>query len=178
MDSCLDVWRKVEIERNFQSHLTVGLKPSVVFFMSVCGAVHCLCIINDPHVILTKCCRSLALLPGVLFVGSVFLHVRAAAVPGPTSTDADVGGFVAAPSHTQRTQRYAADIIGIINTRAEPVPVCICPLAKPVPVYIYHFSGYHRQRNGHNNNISGEVEWVLVTGALVGHEFTFYELIL
>ena len=27
-------------------------------------------------------------------------------------------------------------------TRAEPVPVCICPLAKPVPVCIYPFNGF------------------------------------
>ena len=30
----------------------------------------------------------------------------------------------------------------ICSTRAEPVPVCICPLAEPVPVCIYPFNGY------------------------------------
>ena len=43
----------------------------------------------------------------MLLVGSVFLHIRAAAVLGPTATDVVVRGFMAAPSHTQRTQRYA-----------------------------------------------------------------------
>ena len=35
------------------------------------------------------------------------------------------------------------------TTRAEPVPLCICPLAKPVPVCIYPvvIQGHHRRRN-------------------------------
>ena len=36
----------------------------------------------------------------------------------------------------------ASSLLNYLFTRAEPVPMCICPLAEPVPVCIYPFNGY------------------------------------